>query len=89
VAVWAFLVWERVSLVRDVNGDGQDGNFTVTGAGQVGVDIDFLELMDICIAENDRRLGVYDTRLLRPRIVPALARLALPFRRKNRRPVCG
>ena len=31
--------------------------------------------MDICLAENDRRLAGYDTRLLRPRFVPGMVRL--------------
>jgi len=32
--------------------------------------------MDVCLAENDRRLSGYDPRLLQPRIVPRLVRLA-------------
>jgi len=76
LAVWAFLVWERLSLARDMNGNVQDNNFTVTGASQVGVDIGIPELLDICLAENDRRLSIYDSRLLRPRTVPALVRFA-------------
>lgn len=85
LGVWAFLVWERLTFARDVNGDVQDSNFTVTGASHVGVDIGLAELLDICLAENHRRLSKYDTRLLRPRIVPRLARLARHFLRKPRR----
>jgi hypothetical protein len=85
LGVWAFLVWERLSLVRDVNGNVQDNNFTVTGASQVGVDIGIAELLDICLAENDRRLSIYDSRLLRPRVVPALVRFARHFMRKPKR----
>jgi hypothetical protein len=81
LAVWAFPVWERISIARDV-GNGQDNNFTVTGAGQVGVDVGLAELMDICLAENDRRLDKYDLRLLRPRMVPALVRIARRFLRR-------
>ena len=35
--------------------------------------------MDLCLAENDRRLEGYDKRLLRPRFVPAMCRLARRF----------
>jgi len=44
-------------------------------------------LAETCIDENERRLGCYDTRLLRPTLVPHLVRLvlrALPTR--NGRP---
>ncbi len=30
--------------------------------------------MDTCLAENDRRLGIYDPRLKRPRFVPFMIR---------------
>ena len=32
------------------------------------------KLMETCLAENDRRLGIYDTRLKRPRFVPFMIR---------------
>ncbi len=86
-AVWLFLAWERVGIARDIDGGGarpQDNNFTVTGARQVGADIDVGDLMRLCLAENDRRLGGYDARLLRPRFVPAMVRLALVFLRSSR-----
>jgi hypothetical protein len=73
LAVWLFLIWERVGLARDVGGGVQDNNFTVTGAKSVGADIDVAELIDICLAENSRRMSGYDRRLLRPFAVPALA----------------
>jgi hypothetical protein len=69
-AVWAFLIWERIGIARDVGGAPQDNNFTVTGAKDLGVDISVADLMDTCLAENDRRLGAYDPRLLRPNVVP-------------------
>jgi hypothetical protein len=77
-AVWTFLILERIGLARDVGNGVQDNNFTVTGAKQVGADIEPRQLMDICLEENDRRMSLYDTRLLRPRTVPALIRF---FRR--------
>jgi hypothetical protein len=86
LAVWMFLIWERLSLARDVNGSEQDHNFMVTGASHVGVDIDLAELVGVCLSENDRRLGIYDSRLVRPKVVPTLARIArrVLLRRKRR-----
>ncbi len=79
LAVWAFLIWERIGIAHDLGGAPQDNNFTVTGSKSVGVDVTAAELMDVCLAENDRRLVGYDPRLLRPRFVPALVRLARRF----------
>jgi hypothetical protein len=81
LAVWLFLIWERIGLARNLGGEEQDNNFTVTGAKQVGAEIDVAELIDLCLAENERRMSRYDSRLLRPRVVPALARLARRFMR--------
>ncbi len=79
LAVWIFLVWERIGIARDVGNGVQDNNFTVTGAEALGADIDVAQLIDLCLAENARRMARYDRRLRRPRFVPALARLARRF----------
>jgi hypothetical protein len=80
LGVWLFLIWERIGIAGKLDGaPAPDNNFTVTGAKQVGVDVGVAGLIDICLAENDRRLGLYDRRLLRPRFVPAMARLARRF----------
>ncbi|MBV9330251.1 MAG: ferritin-like domain-containing protein [Alphaproteobacteria bacterium] len=79
LGVWAFLIFERIGIARDVGNGVQDNNFTVTGANQLGSDIDIGELMDVCLAENDRRLSAYDSRLKRPRFVPFMIRLARRF----------
>jgi len=79
LAVWLFLIWERIGIARSVGGAPQDNNFTVTGAKSVGDDIDVAELIDICLAENRRRMSPFDQRLLRPFAVPALAGLARRF----------
>ena len=84
LAVWLFLIWERIGIARSVESGTQDANFTVTGAKSVGNDIDVAELIDLCLAENERRMGLYDERLLRPFVVPALARLARRFMRPTR-----
>jgi hypothetical protein len=86
LAVWAFLIRERIGLAKDVSaGEKEDANFTVQGASAVGGDINTAELMRICLAENDRRLAGYDPRLLRPTTVPFLVRQALRFMRAPRR----
>ena len=76
LAVWIFLIYERMGIASDVSNGQQDNNFTMNGASQLGADIDVGELMRICISENDRRLGIYDKRLKRPRFVPFMAGLA-------------
>jgi hypothetical protein len=85
LAVWLFLIWERLGIARDIESGVQDNNFTVTGASSVGDDIDVAELIDICLAENNRRMSSDDKRLLRPFAVPALAGLARRFMRPKAR----
>jgi hypothetical protein len=81
LAVWLFLIWERIRIARDVGSGVQDNNFTVTGAKSLESDIGVAELIDICLAENKRRMSRYDQRLLRPWAVPALAGLVRRFMR--------
>jgi hypothetical protein len=81
IAVWAFLIWERIGIARgmDAEGAANDANFTMTGSGAVGIELKPRELIELCLTENDRRMDGYDKRLLRPTLVPALARLARRF----------
>ena len=81
LGVWLFLIWERIGIARDVGSGVQDNNFTVTGAKSLGADINIAQLIDLCLSENTRRMGLYDQRLLRPFAVPALARLVRRFLR--------
>jgi hypothetical protein len=90
-AVWAFLVWERIGIARGVGGAGaqptesvpQDNNFTLNGSKAVGdAELSAAELLEICLSENERRLGGYDLRLLRPLFVPRLARFAYRVMRR-------
>ncbi len=83
LAAWAFLIRERIGLARNLGGEKQDNNFTVTGAKSIGADIDVGALIDLCLGENERRMSRYDARLLRPRAVPALARFARRFLRSR------
>ena len=83
LAVWLFLIYERMGLAKDV-GSAEEANFTVNG-GDALADADVAELMDRCLEENDRRLGLYDPRLLRPTFVPRMVRLARRFMRSRKR----
>ena len=79
MAVWLFLAWERMGIARGLDAPKADANFTVTGAQSVAMDVTLAGLMDVCLAENDRRLSAYDPRLIRPNFVPAMVRLARRF----------
>jgi hypothetical protein len=83
LAVWAFLICERIGIARGMGGSAQDNNFTVTGSKSVGVEITPAVLFDICLAENERRLSGYDSRLLRPAFVPGAVRFARRFMGKS------
>jgi len=94
-AVWAVIAWERIVLARNIDAKGNkahlDSTFTASSANAVSpVEIDVRDLMALCLKENDRRFAGYDSRLLRPTTVPALARLALlvtrPWTRKKASP---
>jgi hypothetical protein len=91
LAVWVFLIWERIGIARSVGRAGdaasetvpQDNNFTLTGSKAVGAaDLSVATLIDVCLEENERRLSGYDARLLRPNLMPRLMRLARCFMRR-------
>ncbi|RQS08302.1 ferritin-like domain-containing protein [Burkholderia sp. Bp9002] len=83
-AVWAFLIWERIGIARGIDAEGvaRDANFPATGTAAVGDALEPRELIELCLAENDRRMAGYDKRLLRPMFVPRMARFALRLLRK-------
>ena len=88
LAVWAFLIGERIGLARSAaTGDGtpQDNSFTLTGSKAVAeIDLKPAALIDLCLAENERRMAGYDPRLLRPQVMPRLVRFARRFLRTPR-----
>jgi hypothetical protein len=67
--------WKRVATARGM----QTGDFTLRGHESIGLSLSPRAFLDICLEENDRRLGVYDPRLLRPTVVPTIARIARRF----------
>ncbi len=70
----------RLEAVRSASGVG----FTASGARAVSVDVSAEAFLATCLAENERRLAGFDPRLLRPRLVPRLARIALVAMRRRR-----
>jgi hypothetical protein len=87
LAVWIFLIWERVGIARGAAAGAQggaDNNFTLTGSRAIGAGrVSAAEFIDLCLAENERRLSLYDPRLLRPRAMPRLLRFARRFLRRE------
>jgi hypothetical protein len=84
-AVWAFLIWERIGLARSVDGlENADANFTMNGSKALTDEMDPAVLIDVCLAEDKRRMAGYDSRLLRPTTMPKLARLARVFVRPKK-----
>lgn len=71
LAALAVQAWGRVGTARHVD----DKNFTRKGADAIGLTLKPRDFFALCAAENARRLAPYDRRLLRPRIMPAVARL--------------
>jgi hypothetical protein len=71
LAALAVQAWGRVSLARRPD----DKNFTRTGGDAVGLTLRPAAFFRLCLEEQERRLAPYDPRLLRPRIMPFIARI--------------
>lgn len=80
-AIWVKLVWDRVAIAKCIDSDGvaYDSNFLPANSATIGEALSTRQLVELCLAENERRMSGYDERLLRPALVPCLARLALRF----------
>jgi hypothetical protein len=63
-------VWYRLQMARGIRGHG---NFTLKGHQALHPAISPRGFLELCLQENTRRLGCYDARLLRPRLVPGIA----------------
>jgi hypothetical protein len=73
LAAMAVQAMKRVGSAREVDGS----NFTRTGGTAFGASLAPRDFLALCLAEQERRMARYDPRLLRPRLLPALARAAL------------
>lgn len=67
----------RLSLAAAADKGKSGDNFVVAGGQTLTIDLTPRKLVEICLAEDRRRMEGYDTRLLRPQIMPFLGRLAL------------
>jgi hypothetical protein len=83
--VWLAIARDRIGIASGLKDKGPsqqaaktlDSNFTVSSAASFTPDLDLREFLKLCLAENDRRLGIYDRRLVRPMLVPRLVRAAV------------
>lgn len=65
----------RVKTARALGGEpgAPSENFTLTAHRDFSARITLRHLLELCLRENERRLGEYDARLARPRLVPGIA----------------
>jgi hypothetical protein len=57
----------------------KNSNMTRKGHKSLKLKLSPRQVIDVCLAENDRRMARYDTRLVQPQMVPRLARLGRRF----------
>ncbi|HEY2796821.1 MAG TPA: ferritin-like domain-containing protein [Thermoanaerobaculia bacterium] len=80
--VWQQLLGHAKQALRASRSDGDSSSagegFTMNSHSVFG-DVTARSFLELCLSENDRRLSPYDSRLLRPRMVPSAVRLALRF----------
>ncbi len=84
--VWQQLIGHARQALRASGGsaesDSSGAGFTMNSHSVFG-DVTARSFLELCLSENDRRLSLYDSRLLRPTMVPSAVRLALRFLPKN------
>ena len=67
----------RITLAGKAGHGKNNDNFVVAGGAALTVDLTPKKLLEVALAEDTRRMARFDPRLLRPRIMPFFARLAL------------
>ena len=68
-------VGRLIKVARDA--DDTQGDFTATKAKTFVDDLTAKTFLSTCLEANARRMSAFDHRLLRPRLIPALARVGL------------
>ena len=76
LAMWLQAL-SRLKTAMRIKGEAEQDNFTMNAHAQFG-DISPREFVELCLRENEKRLAPYDPRLLRPQLVPSIARTILP-----------
>ena len=68
--------FSRLKLARDGN---NNSSMTIDGHKNMNIDISPRGFMELCLQENERRMAGYDSRLLRPQVVPWLVKMFCPL----------
>ena len=76
LAMWLQAL-SRLKTALRIKGAAEQDNFTMNAHTQFG-DISPRDFVELCLRENERRTAPYDPRLLRPQLVPSIARAILP-----------
>jgi len=77
----ALQIHSRVRTALHIGGSEQD-HFTMKSHDAIG-DFSIGAFLETCLRENERRLGLYDPALLRPRFVPAIVSIVLRLVRRE------
>jgi hypothetical protein len=70
---------KAVSRLQLAKGANANSDMTRRGHEAIGIDLSPGKFMDLCLAENNRRMARYDPRLLRPEALPRMVRLVRPL----------
>lgn len=88
VSAWIFLIWERIGVARGLGGMSpekarvEDNNFVFTGSKAIGNgNTSAAAVIDVCLSEHEQRFAGYDSRLLRPKLMPRVMGLVRRFLR--------
>lgn len=69
-------LWGLVKTFGGVS-DREEQGFTITGAGTFTDNLTPEQILTVCLQENEKRLKIFDTQLLQPRLFPRLSQGAL------------
>lgn len=79
---------EHARHAASFGGDGSQEGFEMTSHQAFG-DLSARRFLELCLSENDRRVGIYDPTLLRPRLVPGAVRAVLRVLPRPGKPAAG